>query len=253
MLLPSFDLSGKTAAVTGCNVGLGAAMAEALAAAGCDIVGINRSAPDKTIACIERHGRRFFDIRADLSATSAIADIVPRIEQSVPTLDILINNAGIIRRQDALTMSMADWDDVLNVNLKAVFFLSQAVARHFVARNVPGKIINVASMLSFQGGIRVASYTASKSGILGLTRLLANEWAKYRINVNAIAPGYISTENTAALRSDLVRYEEILGRIPAGRWGEPEDLGGAVVFLASRASDYVQGHTLPVDGGWLVR
>jgi 2-deoxy-D-gluconate 3-dehydrogenase len=168
-------------------------------------------------------------------------------------IDILVNNAGIIRRCDALAFSEADWDDVIDVNLKGVFFLSQAVARALVKQGRGGKIINVASMLSFQGGIRVPSYTASKSGVLGLTRLLANEWAARGINVNAIAPGYMETDNTAQLREDRQRSEEILARIPAGRWGVPDDLAGAVVFLASAASDYVHGHTLAVDGGWLAR
>jgi 2-deoxy-D-gluconate 3-dehydrogenase len=164
-----------------------------------------------------------------------------------------VNNAGIIRREHALYFTEADWDAVVDVNLKSLFFLSQATARQFVRQQSGGKIINVASMLSFQGGIRVASYTAAKSGVLGLTRLLANEWAAQRINVNAIAPGYMATANTAALRDDTQRNEEILGRIPAGRWGSPDDLAGPVVFLASSASDYVHGHTLAVDGGWLAR
>jgi 2-deoxy-D-gluconate 3-dehydrogenase len=164
-----------------------------------------------------------------------------------------VNNAGIIRRCDALEFSAQDWDAVLDTNLKSVFFLSQAAARQFVKQGTGGKIINVASMLSFQGGIRVASYTASKSGLLGLTRVLANEWAAKGINVNAIAPGYIATNNTAPLRQDDARSAEILARIPAGRWGEPEDLAGAVVFLASAASNYVHGHALAVDGGWLGR
>ena len=176
-----------------------------------------------------------------------------KTEQQFGTADILINNAGIIRRADALEFTEKDWDDVLDVNLKSLFFLSQAFARACINRQGRGKIINIASMLSFQGGIRVPSYTASKSGVLGLTRLMANEWAHLGINVNAIAPGYMATNNTEALRNDPERSKEILKRIPAGQWGAPEDLAGAAVFLASNASNYVHGHTLAVDGGWLAR
>ena len=248
-----FDLTGKVAIVTGSNTGLGAGMAMALAAAGCDIVGANRSDPAETASRVEAVGRRFVDVRADLSSLEPIDRIVDAAMDTFGRLDILVNNAGIIRRCDALEFSEADWDAVIDVNLKGVFFLSQAVARQFVQQGGRGKIINVASMLSFQGGIRVPSYTASKSGVLGLTRLLANEWAGRGINVNAIAPGYMETDNTAQLREDRQRSEEILARIPAGRWGVPDDLAGAVVFLASAASDYVHGHTLAVDGGWLAR
>ena len=248
-----FDLTGKSAIVTGCNTGLGAAMAIALAEAGCGIVGVNRSDPADTRARVEGAGQRFVDVRADLAALDAVDSIVAASVEAFGRIDVLVNNAGIIRRNDALTFSEADWDAVIDVNLKSVFFLSQAVARQFVRQGAGGKIINVASMLSFQGGIRVASYTASKSGILGLTRLLANEWADKGINVNAIAPGYMATNNTAALRDDRERNDEILARIPAGRWGAPDDLAGPVVFLASPASDYVHGHTLAVDGGWLAR
>ncbi len=168
-------------------------------------------------------------------------------------MDILINNAGIIKRNDSIDFTFDEWDSVMNVNLRTLFFLSQAVAREMIAASKGGKIVNIASMLSFQGGIRVPSYTASKSGVAGLTKILANEWAKHGINVNAIAPGYFATNNTAALQADETRNTEILGRIPAGRWGKPSDLGGAAVFLSSSASDYVQGITLPVDGGWLAR
>ncbi|UGS88587.1 2-dehydro-3-deoxy-D-gluconate 5-dehydrogenase KduD (plasmid) [Ralstonia wenshanensis] len=248
-----FDLTGKVAIVTGSNTGLGAGMATALAAAGCDIVGANRSDPAETAARVEAAGRRFVDVRADLSSLQPIDSIVEAAMDTFGRVDVLVNNAGIIRRCDALEFSEADWDAVIDVNLKGVFFLSQAVARQFVQQGGRGKIINVASMLSFQGGIRVPSYTASKSGVLGLTRLLANEWAGRGINVNAIAPGYMETDNTAQLREDRQRSEEILARIPAGRWGVPDDLAGAVVFLASAASDYVHGHTLAVDGGWLAR
>jgi 2-dehydro-3-deoxy-D-gluconate 5-dehydrogenase len=248
-----FDLSGKVAIVTGCNTGLGASMAIALAGAGCDIVGVNRSDPVDTSRHVERLGRRFVDVRADLSTLASVDDIVESAIESSGHVDILVNNAGVIRRNDALEFSVEDWDLVMDVNLKSVFFLSQAVARRMLAHGQGGKIINIASMLSFQGGIRVPSYTAAKSGVIGLTRLLANEWASRGVNVNAIAPGYMETDNTAQLREDQCRSGEIIRRIPAGRWGAPEDLAGAVVFLSSRASDYVHGHTLAVDGGWLAR
>ena len=248
-----FDLTGKTALVTGANTGLGQGMAVALAEAGADVVLVGRSAPDDTVEAIESVGRKAFDVRADLMKTETCADVIADAVAAAGKLDILVNNAGIIRREDALDFSEADWDDVLDVNLKSVFFLSQALAKHLVEAGRPGKIVNIASMLSYQGGIRVASYTASKSGVMGLTRILSNEWGQHGINVNAIAPGYFRTNNTKPLQEDEVRNREILGRIPAGRWGEPSDLGGAVVFLASKASDYVQGVTLPVDGGWLSR
>jgi 2-deoxy-D-gluconate 3-dehydrogenase len=197
--------------------------------------------------------RKLVFVEADLRAPSTAGAVVAEALRAFDSIDILVNNAGIIRRNDAVTFDETDWDEVLDVNLKSVFFLSQAVARRLIERKRPGKIINVASMLSFQGGVRVASYTASKSGVAGLTKLLANEWAPHAINVNAIAPGYFVTDNTTALRADGKRNAEILGRIPAGRWGEPSDLAGAAVFLASAASDYVHGVILPVDGGWLAR
>lgn len=252
-MLNRFDLSGKVAIVTGCNTGLGQGMAVALAEAGADVVGVNRSAATETHAAITAVGRRFHEIRAELSDMAVLQPVVEEACQAFGQIDILVNNAGIIRRADALEFSEQDWDKVIDLNLKSVFFLSQAVARRFIAQDSPGKIINIASMLSFQGGVRVPSYTASKSGVLGLTRLLACEWAAKRINVNAIAPGYMVTNNTAALREDEKRNAEILGRIPAQRWGMPEDLAGPVVFLASSASDYVNGYTLAVDGGWLAR
>ncbi|MGM9483143.1 2-dehydro-3-deoxy-D-gluconate 5-dehydrogenase KduD [Roseateles sp. NT4] len=247
-----FSLEGRTAVVSGCNTGLGRAMAVALAEAGADIVGLNRSEAAGLGEEIARCGRSFLDLRADL-AHGAPAELVEQAAALTGRVDILVNNAGIIRRRSALEFSETDWDDVVDLNLRAVFQLSQAAARRFMSQGGGGKIINVASMLSFQGGLRVASYTASKSGVLGLTRALANEWAPLGINVNAIAPGYMSTNNTAELRADADRNDAILGRIPAGRWGRPEDLSGAVVFLASRAADYVHGHTLAVDGGWLAR
>lgn len=239
--------------VTGCNTGLGQGMAVALAQAGADVVGVNRSAATETAAEVAALGRRFHDIRAELADTAILQPVVEEACQVFGPIDILVNNAGIIRRAYALDFSEQDWDAVMDLNLKSVFFLSQAVARRFIAQGSPGKIINIASMLSFQGGVRVPSYTASKSGLLGLTRLLACEWAAHRINVNAIAPGYMVTNNTAALRDDEKRSAEILGRIPANRWGTPDDLAGPVVFLASAASDYVNGYTLAVDGGWLAR
>ena len=253
MTLPSFNLAGKVALVTGCNTGLGQAMAIALAEAGADVVGINRSAPTEAEKAIKAVGRKFFDLRADVGQTDKLAGLVDQAVQLAGRIDILVNNAGIIRRQDAIDFTEKDWDEVMDVNLKSVFFLSQAVARQLIAQGQGGKIINIASMLSFQGGIRVPSYTSSKSGVLGLTRLMANEWAKHGINVNAIAPGYMDTNNTEAIRADANRNAEILGRIPAGRWGLPEDMAGPVVFLASQASNYLQGHTMAVDGGWLAR
>ena len=255
MILDDFQLDGRVAIVTGCNTGLGQGMALALARAGADIVGVNRSAPDETQAQVEALGRRFLDLRADLADIGGLDGLVERARSWswAGRIDILVNNAGIIRREDALAFTEKDWDEVVDLNLKSVFFFSQAVARQFVAQGGGGKIINVASMLSFQGGIRVPSYTASKSGVLGITRLMANEWAARGINVNAIAPGYMATNNTAALRADAERNNAILERIPAGRWGVPDDLAGPVVFLASRASDYIHGTTVAVDGGWLAR
>ncbi len=247
-----FDLSGRVALVTGCNTGLGLGLALALARAGADIVAVNRTEPAQTRDAVTALGRQFLNLHADL-ASADYADLVEQALTLRGRLDILVNNAGIIRRADAIAFSASDWDDVMNVNLKAAFFLAQAAARQFIAQGGGGKIINVASMLSFQGGIRVPSYTASKSGVLGITRALANEWAGVGINVNAIAPGYMTTNNTAALQADPVRNAAILERIPAKRWGTPDDLAGAVVFLASPAADYVHGHTLAVDGGWLAR
>ena len=198
-------------------------------------------------------GRRFLDLRANLADTSGLEALVEQSLALTGKIDILVNNAGTIRRTDAIDFSEKDWDDVINLNLKNVFFLSQAVARQFIRQGSGGKIINIASMLSFQGGVRVPSYTASKSGVIGITRALANEWATRGINVNAIAPGYMATDNTAALQADPDRNAAILGRIPANRWGLPDDMAGPVVFLASAASNYVHGHTLAVDGGWLAR
>jgi 2-deoxy-D-gluconate 3-dehydrogenase len=247
-----FDLSGRVALVTGANTGLGQAIAIALAEAGADIVALGRSAPLETGDRVRAAGRRFLSLHADLAQAVPLAGLVDQAAAAFGRIDILVNNAGIIRRADAVDVSEADWDAVIDTNLKSLFFLSQAAARYML-RAGGGKIINIASLLSFQGGIRVPAYAASKSGVAGLTHALANEWAAQGINVNAIAPGYFETNNTAALRSDEERAPQILARIPAGRWGQPGDLAGAAVFLASAASDYVHGIVLPVDGGWLAR
>jgi 2-deoxy-D-gluconate 3-dehydrogenase len=252
-VLQNFALDGRVAIVTGCNTGLGQGMARALAQAGADIVGVNLSEPAQTRSEIEALGRRFLDLRANLGDSSGLEALVAQAKGLSGRVDILVNNAGIIRREDAIRFTEKDWDDVMNVNLKTVFFFSQAVARQYIAQGTGGKIINIASMLSFQGGVRVPSYTASKSGVMGITRLMANEWAAHGINVNAIAPGYMATDNTAVLRANEARNASILERIPAGRWGVPDDLAGPVVFLASKASDYVNGYTVAVDGGWLAR
>jgi 2-deoxy-D-gluconate 3-dehydrogenase len=253
MILKQFDLTGKVAIVTGSSTGLGAAMAEGLAEAGADIVGVYHRDRPANRERIEALGRRFEGVQADLSSIAPVAGIVERAVAAFGRVDILVNNAGIIRRARALDFTEEDWDAVLNVNLKSLFFLSQAAARRFVAQGGGGKIVNIASMLAFQGGILVPSYTASKSGVMGLTRLLACEWAPLGINVNAIAPGYMATRNTQPIQDDPVRNAQILARIPAGRWGQPEDLKGAVVFLASEAAAYMHGYTLAVDGGWLAR
>lgn len=248
-----FSLEGKVAIVTGCRTGLGQGMAIALANAGADILGVGSTDLYETKQLVERTGRKFVGVQANLMEMSSIPKVIDATMDNFGKIDILVNNAGIIRREDSINFSEQDWDDVMNINLKMVFFLSQAVAKKFIEQGTVGKIINIASMLSFQGGIRVPSYTGSKSGVKGITMLMANEWAKYNININAIAPGYMATDNTIALRADEKRSSEILSRIPANRWGTPEDLDGAVIFLASKASDYVNGFTLAVDGGWLAR
>ncbi|RZF64994.1 2-dehydro-3-deoxy-D-gluconate 5-dehydrogenase KduD [Sphingomonas populi] len=247
-----FDLTGKVAVVTGANTGIGQAIALALAEAGADIAAVGRSPCDETVAAVQALGRKAVFVAADLSSIAPVGDIVEQTVAELGGLDILVNNAGIIRRADSVDFTEADWDAVIDTNLKSVFFLCQAAGKHMI-RQGRGKIINIASMLTFQGGIRVPSYTASKSGVGGLTKLLANEWSAKGVNVNAIAPGYIATNNTTALRDDEDRNAAILARIPAARWGKPSDLGGAAVFLASSASDYVDGHILAVDGGWLAR
>jgi 2-deoxy-D-gluconate 3-dehydrogenase len=253
MTLKQFSLAGKIAIVTGSSTGLGEGMAYGLAEAGADIAGVYHNDPPQNKEIIENMGRRFHGIRADLSHISSIGDIIEQTLETFGRLDILVNNAGIIRRSPSVDFTEKDWDDVMNVNLKSLFFLCQAAARQFLTQGHGGKIVNIASMLSFQGGVLVPSYTASKSGVMGLTRLLACEWAPHNINVNAIAPGYMATRNTQPIQDDPVRNKQILERIPAGRWGKPEDLKGAVVFLASEASNYVNGYTLAIDGGWLAR
>ena len=248
-----FDLTGKVAIVTGATRGLGQGMAIALAKAGANIVGVGQSSLEPTQKEVEKVGGKFLAINANLTTLDKIQEIVDKTKETFGKIDILVNNAGTIRREDAINYKEKDWDDILNLNLKTLFFLSQAVAKEMIEQKSGGKIINIASMLSYQGGIRVPAYTASKSGVKGLTKALANEWAKYNINVNAIAPGYMITDNTKAIREDVKREKEILDRIPAGRWGTPEDLAGAVIFLSSKASNYVNGECIAVDGGWLAR
>ncbi len=247
-----FSLEGKVALVTGGNTGLGQGIALALAQAGADVAVAGIVEATETGEQITSTGRRFLNLQANLISIEPVERLVQETVAGLGRFDILVNNAGLIRRADAVEFSEKDWDDVMNVNIKSAFFMSQAAGKHFIAQG-GGKIINIASMLSFQGGIRVPSYTASKSGIAGITRLLANEWANKGINVNAIAPGYMATDNTAQLRADEDRSKAILDRIPAGRWGLPSDLAGAAIFLASTASDYVNGAVIPVDGGWLAR
>lgn len=254
-VLDLFRLDGKVALVTGASRGLGQGMAVGLAEAGADIAGLDRT-PDcnETCAQVEVLGRRYFNLSIDL-LNATPEDLTRAVEQVVERLgriDILVNNAGIIRRAPALDYTVADWDEVININLRALFFLSQAAGRVMAAQG-SGKIINVASMLSFQGGILVPGYAASKHAVAGLTKALANEWAASGVTVNAIAPGYMATDNTAPIRADEAREASIVARIPAGRWGTPDDLQGAFVFLASDAAAYVTGAVVPVDGGWLVR
>jgi 2-deoxy-D-gluconate 3-dehydrogenase len=253
MILEKFELNGKVAIVTGASRGLGKAMAIGLAEAGADVALVASSSTDATAKQIRSLGRKACRIQANLLHGEVVSKIVETTVQEFGRIDILVNNAGIIRRGSMLEFTEKDWDDVIQINQRSLFFLSQAVAKQMIKQGQGGKIISIASMLSFQGGIRVAPYTASKSAVMGLTRLMANELASQGINVNAIAPGYMETDNTAALRADAKRNTEILARIPAGRWGAPEELQGAVVFLASAASDYMHGYTLAIDGGWLAR
>jgi len=247
-----FNLEGKTAIVTGASTGLGQGMTLGLAEAGANIILVDHVSSDDTLKEVLAMGRKAEQIVIDLMKDDAIETVVSRTLQVFNRIDILVNNAGIIRRTPAIEFSEKDWDDVMNLNSRVVFFLSQAVAKDMMKRN-SGKIINVASLLSFQGGVIVPSYSASKGAVAQTTKALANEWAKFGLNINAIAPGYMATNNTKALRADEIRTKSILDRIPAERWGTPDDLKGAVVFLASKASDYVNGHVLVVDGGWLAR
>lgn len=253
MILDFFKLDGKVAVITGANSGIGQGICIGLAEAGADIVGVGRSDMSETKNMVEAAGRSFLPVKADLVSIEPIDRIIEESVKKYGHIDILVNNAGIIRRTPAIDYSEKDWDDTLNTNLRTAFFLSQAAARQFIKQGKGGKIINIASMLSYQGGILVPAYTSSKSAIMGLTKALSNEWIKENINVNAIAPGYIATKNTKALRDDEKRSAEILGRIPAGRWGTPSDLKGVAVFLASDAASYLSGSTIDVDGGWLAR
>jgi 2-deoxy-D-gluconate 3-dehydrogenase len=255
MILDQFSLKGKVAIVTGSSTGLGQGMALGLAEAGADIVGVDYVMQEETQKMIETLGRKYLGVVANLITINkeGLKDIVDQAVKHFGHVDILINNAGIIRREDSVDFSEQNWDDVMNINARTVFFFSQAVANQYIKQGTGGKIISIASMLSYQGGIRVPSYTASKSAVKGITMTMANEWAKYNINCNAIAPGYMATNNTAALRDDEKRAGEILERIPAGRWGTPKDVAGAAVFLASDNANYINGFTLAVDGGWLGR
>jgi 2-deoxy-D-gluconate 3-dehydrogenase len=251
----AFSLAGRLAVVTGARRGIGLAISAALAQAGADVVGVSAAIEadgGEPRRRVEAAGRRFWSMSADLSDRVAVNGLVDRLHALERPVDILVNNAGTIHRAPAAEHSLAAWDELLEVNLSAPFLLAQALGADMAARGA-GKIIFTASLLSFQGGINVAAYTASKHAVAGLTKALANEWAPFGVNVNAVAPGYIATDNTQALRDDQIRARAILERIPAGRWGAPEDIAGAVVFLAAPASDYVHGTVLTVDGGWLGR
>ena len=247
-----FDLSGKVAIVTGASTGLGQGMSLGLAEAGADVVLVDYVPSTETESMIKKMGRKTLMLELNLMKMESIATLVEKAIGAFGKIDILVNNAGIIRRTPAIDFSEKDWDEVMQLNSKTVFFLAQACARDMMKRKY-GKIINVASLLAFQGGILVPSYAASKGAVAQVTKAMANEWAQHGITINAIAPGYMATNNTKALREDPVRSKSILDRIPAGRWGKPDDLKGVVVFLASPASDYVNGHVLVVDGGWLAR
>lgn len=251
--LSAFSLEGRTIVVTGASTGIGQGIALSAAKAGARVIGVGRSSMDETRGMVEQFANPFLAVPCDLADHVAARSMLSQVWETHGPIDGLVNNAGIIRRADAVDYSEADWDDVLDINLKSLFFLSQTYARKLFAAARRGKIVNVASLLSFQGGIRVAAYTASKHGVAGITQLLANEWAAKGVNVNAIAPGYVETNNTEALRADPDRSASILARIPAGRWGAPTDIGDAAVFLLAAASDYMHGTILPVDGGWLAR
>jgi 2-deoxy-D-gluconate 3-dehydrogenase len=248
-----FDFTGKRALVTGARKGLGQGLALALASAGADIIALGSQEMPETRKKVEALGRKFEEVVYDLTNPSALADVVTSLTTDGRNIDILVNNAGQIRRADFTEFSEQDWDDVMNINLKSIFMLSQAVVRHMTDQKIAGRIVNIASLLSFQGGIRVASYTSSKHAVAGLTRLMANELAVKGITVNAIAPGYMETDNTEALRNDPDRNRSIMERIPAARWGTPSDLDTALLFFAAPASSYVTGQILAVDGGWMAR
>ncbi|PZD93206.1 2-deoxy-D-gluconate 3-dehydrogenase [Paenibacillus sambharensis] len=247
-----FDLSGKVAVVTGASGGLGQGMAVGLAEAGADIVAVSNSGSEETVAMIEALGRKAVDLQADLSQPEGLEDVFKQALEFGGRVDVLVNNAGIIRRTPAAEHAWQDWQDVIDINLSTVFYLSQLAGRHMLERG-SGKIVNIASMLSYQGGINVPGYTASKHGVAGITKALANEWAGKGVQINAIAPGYMLTNNTKQIVEDKARYQSITDRIPAGRWGTPDDLKGPVVFLSSSASDYLNGHVMCVDGGWMAR
>lgn len=251
--LSAFSLEGKRVLVTGANTGIGQGIAASVAKAGAEVIGVGRSSMDETAKLVAEAGGAFKTQKCDLSDLGAVKTLMDDAANAFGPIDGLVNNAGIIRRADSIDLSETDWDDVLDLNLKVAFLLCQSFARQLVAGDRPGRIVNVASLLSFQGGIRVASYTAAKHGILGVTRILANEWAGREINVNAIAPGYIVSNNTEALRNDPDRSASILARIPANRWGKPDDIGDTAVFLLAPASNYMHGAIIPVDGGWLAR
>lgn len=253
MILDKFSLEGKVAIVTGARTGLGQSMATALAEAGADIVGVGREAMPETKKAVTDLRKKFLFIEANLLTTEPIESIIEGTMKAFGRIDILVNNAGIVRRSEPIDFTEKDWDDVMSINLKSVFFLSQAVARKFIDQGSGGKIINMASMLSFQGGTRGVSYTASKFGVVGITKTMSNSWSQHGINCNAIAPGYMETDMTTALRSDPDMNADLLSKIPAGRWGNPNDLQGAVVFLASEASNYITGETICVDGGWMAK
>ena len=253
MDLSAFSLSGKTVLVTGANTGIGQGIALSIGRAGGKVIGVGRSSMEVTASLMAGQGADYVEVRADLGSTAEAQAMFDKAWDDHGPIDGLVNNAGIIKRADAVDFTEADWDAVMDVNIKSMFFLCQSMGRKAIAAGRAARIVNVASMLSFQGGIRVASYTASKSGVLGITRLLANEWAAKGINVNAVAPGYIETNNTEALRNDPERSAAILGRIPIGRWGVPSDIGDAAVFLLAPASNYMHGAVIPVDGGWLAR
>jgi 2-deoxy-D-gluconate 3-dehydrogenase len=251
--LSAFSLAGKRIIVTGANTGIGQGIAVSIAKAGGEVIGVGRSSMEETGQLVRNAGAKFVEVGCDLGDHKAAQAMLADVWKTHGPVDGLVNNAGIIRRADAVDFSETDWDDVMDVNLKSLFFLCQAFGRRVMAAGRQGRIVNVASVLSFQGGIRVVSYTASKHGVLGVTRLLACEWAQKGVNVNAIAPGYIETNNTVALRADPDRSSAILGRIPAGRWGVPADIGDTAVFLLAPASNYMHGAVVPVDGGWLAR